>query len=62
MKENPRGEVNKELDCGLQENEFELQSRHQVHFRTNTVGERYEPPYIHRYELNSIATAVLLQG
>ena len=30
------GVMDKVLDCGLKISEFELQSRHYVHFRTNT--------------------------
>ena len=29
----------KALDCGIVVREFELQSRHYIHFRTNTLGE-----------------------
>ena len=28
----------KVMDCGLEENELELQSRYQIHFWTNTLG------------------------
>ena len=28
----------KELDCGLEANEFEFQSRYYVHFRNDTLG------------------------
>ena len=41
--------------------EFELQLRYYVHFRMNTHGKSYEPPYSPCYVYYSI-TAVLLQG
>ena len=42
--------------------EFDLQSRYYVHFRTNTLGERHEPPYIPSYGLNSTFTVLLKNG
>ena len=47
------------MDCGNVESEFELQSRYYVHFRTNTLGKRYEPPYPPSYGLNSTTTVLL---
>ena len=38
MREYPRGVMVKAMDCGIVESEFELQSRHYVHFRANTLG------------------------
>ena len=40
-----RGVAVNVLDCNILISEFELQSRFYVHLRTNTFGERYEPPY-----------------
>ena len=36
------GVVNYVLDCDILVSESELQSRYYVHFRTNTLLERYE--------------------
>ena len=33
----------KDLDCNLEVNKFELQSRYYVHFRTNTLGKGMNP-------------------
>ena len=33
----------KAMDCGIVVNEFELQSRYYVHFRTNTLGKGMNP-------------------
>ena len=41
----PRGVMVKAVDCGIVVREFVLQSRYYIHFRANTLGERYEPPY-----------------
>ena len=41
----------KAMDFGLVVSEFVLQSRSYVHFRANTLGERYEPPYPPSYGL-----------
>ena len=49
----------KALDYGILVHEFEFHSRYYVHFRTNTLGESYEPPDHPSYELDSI-TAVFL--
>ena len=38
-----RGEMVKALDCGIVANEFELQSRYYVHFRTNNLGRCINP-------------------
>ena len=57
----PRGVMVKVMDCGIVVSEFELQSRYYVHFRTNTLGEKYQPPYLPSYGLNS-TTTVLLEG
>ena len=48
-----RGVAANELDCGIVVRVFELQSRYYVHFRTNTLGKRYEPPNLYSYGLNS---------
>ena len=34
-----------ELDYNIPVSEFEPYQRYYIHFRTNTLGERYEPPY-----------------
>ena len=39
----PRGEMVKAMDCGIVVNEFELQSRYYVHFRTNTLWKVMNP-------------------
>ena len=41
----PCGVMAKVLDCGLEESEFELQSRYNVHFETNTIGTSMKPLY-----------------
>ena len=41
----PRGVMVKAMNCGIVVREFVLQSRYYVHFRANTLGKRYEPPY-----------------
>ena len=33
----------KAMDCGIVESEFELQSRYNVHFRTNILGKGMNP-------------------
>ena len=38
-----RGVMVKELDCGIVETEFELQSHYYVHFRANTFGNGMNP-------------------
>ena len=38
-----RGIVANVLDCGLEVNEFEFQSRYYVHFRTNNLGKGMNP-------------------
>ena len=48
-------------DCDLVISESELQSLCYVLFRINTPGERYEPPYLFSYGLNS-TSSVLLWG
>ena len=47
------------MDCRIVVSEFVLQSRYYVHFRANTPGERYKPPYPPGYGLNSTTTALL---
>ena len=39
----PRGVIVKALDCGIVVNEFELQSRDNVHFKTNSLGKGMKP-------------------
>ena len=39
----PRGVMGKAMDCGVVVSEFEFQSRHYVHFRTNTLGKGMNP-------------------
>ena len=56
----PRGVMVKAMDSEIVVSEFVLQSHYDVHFRTNTLGERYEPPYLPSYGLNS--TTTVLQG
>ena len=51
----------KELDCGILESEFELQSRYYVYFQTNTLEKVMNPPYPPSYRLNHTIT-VLLEG
>ena len=50
----------KAMNYGIVEREFELQSHYYVHFRANTLGERYEPPYTPSYGLDIITNTVLL--
>ena len=57
----PRGVVANVLDGNFVVSEFELQSHYYIHFRTNSLGERYEPPYTTSNGLYS-TTTVLLQG
>ena len=47
-----RGVKAKVMDRWIVVSEFELQSHYYVHFQTNTVWERYEPPYPPSYGLN----------
>ena len=47
------GVMLKVMDCGIVESEFELQSRYYVHFQTNALGGKYEPPYPPSYGLDS---------
>ena len=49
----------KAMDSGIVLSEFVFQSRYYVHFRTNTLGKRYEPPYPPSYGLNSTSTVLL---
>ena len=39
----PRGLMFKALDCGIVVSEFELQSRNNVHLRTNILGKAMNP-------------------
>ena len=39
----PRGVMVKAMDCGIAVNEFERQSRYNIHFRTNTFGKSMKP-------------------
>ena len=48
---NPRGVMDKAMDCGIVVSEFELQSR----------WERYESPYPPSYGLNSTTTVLLCE-
>ena len=43
MRGGPRSIVVNVLDCDIVINEFELQSRHYVHFWTNTLGKCMNP-------------------
>ena len=54
-----RGVMDKVLNCGLEVNEFQLQSRY--YFRTNILGKGMISPLFPINRFNSI-TAVLLQG
>ena len=56
----PRGVMVKAMNCGIVVSKFELQSCYYIHFRTNTLWERYEPPYPPSYGLNS--TTIVLLG
>ena len=55
----PRGVMVKAMNCGIVVSEVELQPCYYVHFRTDTLGERYEPPYPPSYGLNSTSTVLL---
>ena len=55
----PHGVVVKPMDCGIVVSEFVLQSRYYVYFRTNTLGEKYEPSYTPNYGLYSTTTVLL---
>ena len=55
----PRGVMVKTMDCGIVVSEFELQSRHYVYFRTNTLGKDMNPPYPPSYGVNSTTTVLL---
>ena len=57
--EHCRGVMVKSMDCGIVVSEFVLQSRYYVHFRANTLGESYEPPYPPSYGLNNTTTVLL---
>ena len=41
----PCGMVGKVLDCNNEVSKLKLQPCNHVHFQTNTLGEKYEPPY-----------------
>ena len=41
--ESPHGVVTKVLDCGIEVNEFEFQSRYYVHFRNNALKKGMKP-------------------
>ena len=43
--ESPRGAVANVLNCNIVVSEFRLHSRYYIHFRSNTLGKRYEPIY-----------------
>ena len=43
LSECTRGVMVKAMDCGIVVSEFELQSLHYVHFRTNTLGKVKNP-------------------
>ena len=49
------------LDCDIVLSEFKLQACNYVHLRTNTIGKKYEPPFLSGNMLNS-TTSVLLLG
>ena len=51
----------KALGCGIEVSEFELQSRYDAHFRTDTLGKGMKPPYPPSYGLNS-TTTVYFEG
>ena len=55
----PRGHLSEVLDCGLEVNEFELQSCYSVHFRTNTIEESKNPLILTSQQLKSIAVIFL---
>ena len=55
----PHGIMVKAMDCGIVVSEFELQSCYYTHFRTNTLGKRYEPPYPPSCGLNSTTTVLV---
>ena len=48
----------KALDYGIVVIQFEFQLCYYIHFRTNTLGKGYEPPYPSSYGLNNIITAL----
>ena len=39
----PRGVMVKAMDCGIVLSEFELRSRHYIHFRANILGKGMNP-------------------
>ena len=47
----PHGVAAKVLDSDILVSKFDLHSRNYVHFRTNTLGKGYEPPYPRCYRL-----------
>ena len=51
----------KAMDNGIVVNEFELQSRYYVHFRTNTLGKGMNPFILQAMDWIS-TTAALLEG
>ena len=55
----PRGVIVKALDFRIVVREFERQAHYYVHFRTITLGEDMNPPYLSIYGLNSTANVLL---
>ena len=54
----PHGLVTNMLDCDIVVSEFEVQSRYNVHFRTNTLRKVMNPLIPLNYELNSTTTVL----
>ena len=52
----------KVMDYGILVSNFELQSRHYVPFRTNSLGKGYDPSYPPSYGMHSITTVFLEDG
>ena len=55
----PCGVVVKALVCGIVVSEFELQLRHFVHFRANSLGKGMNPLILPAMRLNRTATVLL---
>ena len=53
--------MTKVLDCDLEVSEFKPHLSYYVHFWTNTLGNRSEPPYSLSYGLDGITAVFLLQ-
>ena len=54
-RESPHGVVVNRLDCNIIGSEFKLQSCDYIHFRTNTLWEKYKLVYLLSYGLNMVS-------